>query len=80
MAQVVLRSKSPELVRPEFFGLCLAHYPVRGRMLEAAGHDALDPDRLSFLHAVLVASAKLAGPPVLPLRFTAGTSAIYLRI
>lgn len=35
-AQVVLRSKTPELVRQEFFGLCLAHYAVRSLMLEAA--------------------------------------------
>jgi hypothetical protein len=63
-AQVVLRSKTPELVRQEFFGLCLAHYAVRGLMLEAAGQDTLDPDRLSFTHAVRVVRRKLAAPPV----------------
>src|SRR5215211_5429870 len=35
-AQVVLRSKSPELVRQEFWGLLLAHFAVRGLMHEAA--------------------------------------------
>jgi hypothetical protein len=63
-AQVVLRSKTPDLVRQEFFGLCLAHYAVRGLMLEAAGQDTLDPDRLSFTHAVRVVRRKLAAPPV----------------
>jgi hypothetical protein len=65
-AQIVLRSKTPELVRQEFFGLCLAHYAVRSLMLEAAGHDALDLDRLSFTPAVRVVRRKLAGPPVFP--------------
>jgi hypothetical protein len=63
-AQIVLRSKTPELVRQEFFGLCLAHYAVRSLMLEAANHDTLDPDQLSFTHAVRVVRRKLAAPPV----------------
>jgi hypothetical protein len=63
-AQVVLRSKTPELVRQEFYGLCLAHYAVRSLMLEAADQDTLDPDRLSFTHAVRVVRRKLAAPPV----------------
>ncbi len=63
-AQLVLRSKTPELVRQEFFGLCLAHYAVRSLMLEAADHDTLDPDQLSFTHAVRVVRRKLAAPPV----------------
>jgi hypothetical protein len=29
-AQIVLRSKTPELVRQEFYGLLLAHYAIRG--------------------------------------------------
>lgn len=63
-AQIVLRSKTPDLVRQEFFGLCLAHYAVRSLMLEAADQDTLDPDRLSFTHAVRVVRRKLAAPPV----------------
>lgn len=65
-AQIVLRSKTPELVRQEFFGLCLAHYAVRSLMLEAANHDTVDPDQLSFTHAVRVVRRKLAAPPVFP--------------
>jgi hypothetical protein len=62
-ANVVLRSKTPELVRQEFYGLCLAHYAVRSLMLEAADQDTLDPDQLSFTHAVRVVRRKLASPP-----------------
>src|SRR3954467_2851366 len=58
-AQVVLRSKSPELVRQEFWGLLLAHFAVRGLMHEAALRADEDPDRLSFLHAVRVVRRKL---------------------
>jgi hypothetical protein len=58
-ARVVLRSKSPELVRQEFWGLLLAHFAVRGLMHEAALRAGEDPDRLSFLHAVRVVRRKL---------------------
>src|SRR3712207_7016333 len=50
-ARMVLRSKTPELVRQEFWGLLLAHFAVRGLMHEAALRADEDPDRLSFLHA-----------------------------
>jgi hypothetical protein len=53
-AQIVLRSKTPELVRQEFFGLLMAHFAIRGLMHEAALKADEDPDRLSFLHAVRV--------------------------
>jgi len=58
-AQVVLRSKTPDLVRQEFWGLLLAHFAVRGLMHEAALRADEDPDRLSFLHAVRVVRRKL---------------------
>jgi hypothetical protein len=58
-ARVVLRSKTPELVRQEFWGLLLAHFAVRGLMHEAALRAAEDPDRLSFSHAVRVVRRKL---------------------
>lgn len=53
-AQVVLRSKTPDLVRQECYGLLLAHFALRGLMHEAALKVDVDPDRLSFLHAVRV--------------------------
>jgi hypothetical protein len=58
-ARVVLRSKTPELVRQEFWGLLLAHFAVRGLMHEAALRADEGPDRLSFLHAVRVVRRKL---------------------
>ena len=58
-ASMVLRSKTPELVRQEFWGLLLTHFAVRGLMHEAALRADEDPDRLSFLHAVRVVRRKL---------------------
>jgi len=69
-ARAVLRSKTPELVQQEFWGLLLAHFAVRGLMHEAALRADEDPDRLSFLHAVRVVRRKLplfvALPPSAP--------------
>src|SRR5215475_13324489 len=62
-AQIVLRSKTPELVRQEFFGLLMAHFAIRGLMHEAALKADTDPDRLSFVHAVRVIRRK---PPQAP--------------
>ena len=58
-ARMVLRSKTPELVRQEVWGLLLAHFAIRGLMHEAALRADEDPDRLSFLHAVRVVRRKL---------------------
>jgi hypothetical protein len=58
-AKIVLRSKTPDLVRQEFYGLLLAHFAIRGLMHEAALRVGEDPDQLSFLHAVRVLRRKL---------------------
>ena len=58
-SKIVLRSKTPDLVRQEFYGLMMTHFAVRGLMHEAALQDGEDPDRLSFLHAVRVVRRKL---------------------
>jgi hypothetical protein len=60
-AHIVLRSKTPDLVRQEFYGLMMAHFAIRGLMHEAALKADEDPDRLSFLHAVRVVRRKLHG-------------------
>ena len=65
-ARIVLRSKTPDLVRQEFYGLLMAHFAVRGLMHEAALKADEDPDRLSFLHAVRVVRRKLRGYGALP--------------
>jgi len=59
-AQIVLRSKTPELVQQEFYGLLMAHFAIRGLMHEAALQANEDPDRLSFLHAVRVVQRRMA--------------------
>jgi len=59
-AQIILRSKTPELVRQEFYGLLMAHFAIRGLMHEAALQADEDPDHLSFLHAVRVGQRRMA--------------------
>jgi hypothetical protein len=58
-SKIVLRSKTPDLVRQEFYGLIMAHFAIRGLMHEAALKADEDPDRLSFTHAVRVVRRKL---------------------
>lgn len=57
--QMLLRSKTPDLIRQEFYGLLLAHFAIRGLMHEAALGAEVDPDRLSFTHAVRVVKRTL---------------------
>lgn len=68
-ARLVLRSKTPALVRQELSGLLLAHYAVRGLIHDAAlsgSPDACDPDTLSFVHAVRVIRRTLPQMAALP--------------
>ena len=65
-AQIVLRSKTPELVKQEFYGLLMAHFAVRGLMQEAALQAEEDPDRLSFLHSVRVVQRRMARSAAIP--------------
>ena len=65
-AKIVLRSKTPDLVRQEFYGLLMAHFAVRALMHEAALKAGEDPDRLSFLHAVRVVRRKLSAFHAIP--------------
>jgi len=59
-SRIVLRSKTPDLVKQEFYGMMMAHFAVRGLMHEAALKADVDPDRLSFLHAIRVVRRKIA--------------------
>jgi Insertion element 4 transposase N-terminal/Transposase DDE domain len=65
-AQIVLRSKTPELVQQEFFGLLMAHFAIRGLMHEAALKADEDPDRLSFVHSVHVVQRRMARYAAIP--------------
>lgn len=46
--QPLLRSKTPELVQQEFYGLLIGHYVTREVMADAAALTAVEPSRLSF--------------------------------
>ncbi len=65
-AKIVLRSKTPDLVRQEFYGLLMAHFAVRALMHEAALTANVDTDRLSFIHAVRVVRRKLSAFNAIP--------------
>lgn len=52
---VVLRSKTPEGVMQEAYGLLLTHYAIRRLMHDAALAADLDPDRISFLRSLRAA-------------------------
>ena len=65
-ARIVLRSKTPTLVRQEFYGLMMAHFAIRGLMHEAACKADADPDTLSYTHSVRVIRRKLAVFPAIP--------------
>lgn len=51
-SRVVLRSKKPDHVRQEVFGLLLAHFGVRSIMAEAAEEEQIEPAELSFVHTL----------------------------
>lgn len=67
-ADIVLRSKTPELVRQEFWGLLLAHHVVRKLMLEAALSRQRTPDTLSFKHSLSLIRRKLPASGAIPPR------------
>lgn len=66
LSDVPLRSKDPRLVYQELYGLLLAHYAVRCWMVQSAAQASLDPDRLSFTHAIQVLRQASALSPLLP--------------
>ena len=71
-AKIVLRSKTPDLVRQEFYGLLMAHFAIRSLIHEAALKADEDPDRLSFLHAVRVVRRRLPAAIAIPPSDTGG--------
>jgi hypothetical protein len=52
--KVVLRSRSPEMVAQEVWGMLLVHHAIRRLMHQAALDHQLDPDRLSFVRSLRV--------------------------
>ena len=65
-SKIVLRSKTPELVRQEFWGLLLAHFAIRDLLHQAADKGRRDRHRLSYGHALRVVRRKLAIAVAIP--------------
>ena len=62
-ARVVLRSKSPEGVTQELYGMLCVHYAIRWLMHTVAVDVGADPDRLSFIRTLRVARRTTASHP-----------------
>ncbi len=60
--RITLRSKIPELVRQEFWGMILAHYLVRKMMAQAALDKKRDPDELSYEGSIETIKSTQTGP------------------
>lgn len=63
---ITLRSKLPEMVEQEFWGMLLAHYTVRKTMALAALRHDMDPDRISHERCVEIIKMTQAGPALPP--------------
>jgi hypothetical protein len=57
--RVILRSRLPELVKQDFYGLLLAHFGVRCLIHEGALQEDIEPTSVSFLHALNVVIQRL---------------------
>lgn len=62
----VLRSKTPEMVKQEIWGILLAHYAIRHLMHEAADTADIDPDRLSFIRSLRLIRRQITGQADFP--------------
>jgi hypothetical protein len=62
----ILRSRKPELVEQEIWGLLLTHYGIRHLMREAADQAELDPDRMSFIRALRVVRRQVSRQAAFP--------------
>lgn len=58
-SEMVLRSKTPDLVKQEILGMVCAHYAIRTLMHDAAFKGRLDDDELSFTHSLRVVRRRL---------------------
>jgi hypothetical protein len=57
--RVLLRSRLPQLVKQDFYGLLLAYFGIRCLMHEGALQEDIDPTSISFLHALHVVIRRL---------------------
>ena len=57
---VVLRSRSPEGVAQEVWGMLLVHLAIRRLLHQAALDQDVDPDRLSFVRSLRIVGRQVA--------------------
>ena len=57
---VVLRSKSPDMIRQELYALLCVYQAIRTLICHAADTAGLDPDRISFTHAKHAIAARVS--------------------
>jgi hypothetical protein len=57
---VVLRSKSPDMIRQEIYALLCVYQAIRTLIYHAADTQGLDPDRISFTHAKHAIAARVS--------------------
>lgn len=62
LATAGLRSKKPDMVEQEFWGLLVSHYAIRSFMHEAADSVDIDPDRISFTRTLNIIRRQVADP------------------
>jgi hypothetical protein len=62
----VLRSKLPELVKQEIWGLLITHYAIRHLMHQAADTIDIDEDRLSFTRSLRVVQRSITNDADFP--------------
>ena len=61
-----LRSKTPDMVKQEFWGLLIAHYAIRALMNDAADTRGIDPDQLSFIRTLNVVRRQVTNQAAFP--------------
>lgn len=69
-----LRSKKPDMVEQEFWGLLVSHYAIRSFMHQAADSVDIDPDRISFTRTLNIIRRQVTDPAVFSPRCSTGTS------
>jgi len=63
-----LRSKKPQLVHQEFWGLLLAHHAIRALITDAADTADIDQDRISFLRTLNIIRRQVMNQTAFPPR------------
>jgi hypothetical protein len=55
----ILRSRRPDLIRQEVYGLLLTHFAIRQLMYQASQRAGCDPDTLSFIQTIEIVRRNL---------------------